>query len=56
MRNDDTATKSGTNFDVVWMEALISRSLFLSAVFRNAWRRLFGSSVPASDARRYLET
>ncbi|MGY8668580.1 hypothetical protein Q3C01_40290 [Bradyrhizobium sp. UFLA05-109] len=55
----DNSTKSGTHFSDVWMAAQISRSVFLSPILRNAWRRLFGGAAlddgqPTSNARQYL--
>jgi hypothetical protein len=59
MRKEDNSSKSSTNFSDVWTAAQISRSVLLGALFRNAWRRLFGGATrddgqPISNARQYL--
>jgi hypothetical protein len=59
MHKEDSSTNSGTHFSDVWANAQSSRSLVLSALLRNGWRRLFGSASarrdqPVNNARQYL--
>jgi hypothetical protein len=59
MRKEDNATALGTYFSDVWVNAQISRSAFLGALMRKAWRQLFGNKTahceqPINNARQYF--
>jgi hypothetical protein len=45
MRKQDNPPDSGTHFSDIWTNAQLSRSAFVGAFLRNAWRRLFASAA-----------